>query len=773
MDKKISTVLLIMALAACILWTGLRYLESEETGGQAGDQGISRALAVKSLALGIAEKENCRQAAGGYFAAENSSYWYVPYYNYLYQTEIMSPDQFLPEPSNAAAYLTVQEAASLWNTLGLKEMAEEAQVSDENADKPVSAAFWWKGYQAFLDKYNYSGKVQEKKLVVYATRGNASSDKWKASTSQGTFGFEGLSMDANVDQVLRVWVRGDEILRIVETLQEDVAYRNIWISRSDAGSLTALVGGVSREFLVEGVSEVETPCLADLILRKGKVQKIRVKSEEISAKVLAVREEGVELEGYGLVPYEDYFQAYHEGEAVSPAGKENIITGSSNIRFFAEDGKLCGALIGETQDPVTIRVLLENTDFSSYFHPAVELSSRQEIKMISSTGEEQSYPAGTKLRYDVSSQELQAGNRLVIQAQGGEVEIPTIGRYQGTPSYGGTLELKLTEQGIVIVNEVTLEDYLKKVVGSEMPARYGLEAAKLQAVCARSYACRQIEENACREYGAHVTDSTEFQVYNNFAPDPVSIQGVEETEGEVLRYGTEIIAAYYFSTSCGYTTDASVWGSETDAYPYLQSQQVRPFQDAETAEARIEQASRLQYESNFRSWMQESAESYEGDCQWYRWSTEEKLPEIQKRLENLQSAGKAARINIGTLKQLEVQERAPGGAVTVLQFTGDSGSVRLEGQSAIRAALGDMETVYQTNIGKESSGERDILPSAFFYLEEIRADGGVIGYRIKGGGSGHGVGMSQNGAHGMIKAGMNYRQILEYFYPGTKLEKLA
>ena len=51
MDKKISTVLLIMALAACILWTGLRYLESEETGGQAGDQGISRALAVKSLAL--------------------------------------------------------------------------------------------------------------------------------------------------------------------------------------------------------------------------------------------------------------------------------------------------------------------------------------------------------------------------------------------------------------------------------------------------------------------------------------------------------------------------------------------------------------------------------------------------------------------------------------------------------------------------------------------------------------------------------------------------
>ena len=44
----------------------------------------------------------------------------------------------------------------------------------------------------------------------------------------------------------------------------------------------------------------------------------------------------------------------------------------------------------------------------------------------------------------------------------------------------------------MIVNELTLEDYVSKVVPSEMPVSYGLEAAKLQAVCARTYAYERI-----------------------------------------------------------------------------------------------------------------------------------------------------------------------------------------------------------------------------------------------------------------------------------------
>ena len=182
----------------------------------------------------------------------------------------------------------------------------------------------------------------------------------------------------------------------------------------------------------------------------------------------------------------------------------------------------------------------------------------------------------------------------------------------------------------------------------------------------------------------------------------------------------------------------------------------------------------MRLESNFRAWLQNSGEdSYESGSQWYRWNTAVTLEEVQGRFETMRAEGAAPDVEIGTLKQLEVMERAPGGAVAMLRLIGDGGEVRLKGQTAVRTLLGDETTIYQTQTGRESVGERDILPSAFFYLEENWQEGEMTGYRIWGGGSGHGVGMSQNAAHGMIQAGMNYREILQYFYPGTDLEKLA
>ena len=75
-----------------------------------------------------------------------------------------------------------------------------------------------------------------------------------------------------------------------------------------------------------------------------------------------------------------------------------------------------------------------------------------------------------------------------MASEGGFVIIDSILRRGISHEYEGVLDLYLSEQGIVIVNELPLEDYVSKVVPSEMPVSYGLEAAKLQAVCARTYA---------------------------------------------------------------------------------------------------------------------------------------------------------------------------------------------------------------------------------------------------------------------------------------------
>ena len=98
-----------------------------------------------------------------------------------------------------------------------------------------------------------------------------------------------------------------------------------------------------------------------------------------------------------------------------------------------------------------------------------------------------------------------------------------------------------------MINELLLEEYLYAVVPSEMPASYPLEALKAQAVCARTYAYARILHAGLPEYGAHVDDSTAFQVYNNILENAQTTKAVRETKGELLWYGQELADTYYYS----------------------------------------------------------------------------------------------------------------------------------------------------------------------------------------------------------------------------------
>ena len=67
-----------------------------------------------------------------------------------------------------------------------------------------------------------------------------------------------------------------------------------------------------------------------------------------------------------------------------------------------------------------------------------------------------------------------------------------------------------------------------------------------------------------------------------------------------------------------------------------------------------------------------------------------------------------------------------------------------------------------------------LLPSAYFTLEaQIDENGKPQGYMIHGGGYGHGVGMSQNGANQMAKLGNNYQEILNYFYQEVEIAPIS
>lgn len=385
---------------------------------------------------------------------------------------------------------------------------------------------------------------------------------------------------------------------------------------------------------------------------------------------------------------------------------------------------------GEDTAERNIRVLIMTDGYKQLVHKKIEVSASGGL-LIEKNGTKEETGENEKITITREDSGLQNGKIRIEAKDGGEISILSIQRGYGTPAYAGSLELYATSEGIVIINELPVEKYLYKVVPSEMPASYQKEALKAQAVCARNYAYRQMEDYAYPEYQAHVNDSTDYQVYNNSAPQDTSTEAVQETAGEILKYNGNIVTTYYYSTSCGKTTTMKAWGTdENEGNGYLQSVEIKD----ETGD-------------------------YEKELPWYRWEADIDQGTLTGLIE--QNTKK----NIGVVQTLEVTKTGPGGVALQIKAGGESGSITVDTENKIRRVLGGNGYKIKRQDGTTiESGT--LLPSAFFKVEK---EGNV--FKIKGGGYGHGIGMSQNGANEMAKKGKNYQEILQMFYPGTTIEK--
>ncbi|KAB0666912.1 SpoIID/LytB domain-containing protein [Oryzomonas japonica] len=132
--------------------------------------------------------------------------------------------------------------------------------------------------------------------------------------------------------------------------------------------------------------------------------------------------------------------------------------------------------------------------------------------------------------------------------------------------YRGIAEISFSDKGLVVVNELPLEDYLVGLINCEISSAWPIEAIKAQAVIARTYAINRREARRNALY--HLESSVIDQVYNGCEiEDSRARRGVSETAGEVLTYEGAVIQAFYHS-NCGGKTEAAenVWGA---SIPYL------------------------------------------------------------------------------------------------------------------------------------------------------------------------------------------------------------
>lgn len=722
--------------------------------------GIIRAQAMKAMALALTDKEECEKRAKergtSHFSAKEKDNWFVKYMDYLYDEGYLDPELTPASLASAQGYLTYAEAAYMAGQVSGK-LKLQAGSTRNNRDQAFPEEDWWQLYGSILKETDPEGKVEEMEAVLYGTPSNLDqAESWTAYTTVGNFGFQGLALDAFLDCEIRFLARSGEMITS-SLVSRNVVYENVWLAESDGRHFKAYLGTAYREFPVSaklGGEDGMAGNLADLHMEDGKLVKITMKRDRLSGKVLSVTEDAIEIEGYGEIPLAPNFHVYKVYGDFKVLNASDILVGYNLQEFVAADGKLCAALLEREFDAKTIRVLLMDTGFKSVFHASADLvlGSGADLEYENAKGKMvgERLEAGTQLTVGPNSPYLEYGRMIITPDEPEAITIRSIERSQGTPVYGGSLEIKGTPEGLVLVNDLFLEDYLTKVVPSEMPPSYEKEALKAQAVCARTYAYRQIQGNTYSQYGAHVDDSTNFQVYNNTSANDKSTQAVKETYGKMLFYEDKPIEAFYFSTSCGRTADAGVWGTDSGKYPYLRAVEVK------------EGGKSLGKEDNdgFESYIKrEDVIAYDTSYPMFRWQTD-----LPADVASAQISG------AGQIQDMTVTDRGPGGIAGELTVTGTDGTVTIKGQSAIRSALGNPSLIITKKDGGTMTGSAT-LPSAFIAIEKRTGEDGSLSFHIYGGGFGHGVGMSQNGAQGMAKTGKGYKQILDFFYHGTELRE--
>jgi stage II sporulation protein D len=135
-------------------------------------------------------------------------------------------------------------------------------------------------------------------------------------------------------------------------------------------------------------------------------------------------------------------------------------------------------------------------------------------------------------------------------------------------AYRGKLEFRPGYVGVQAVNAVSLEQYVRGVVGDEMPPSWHPEALKAQAVAARTYAVTTSKAGN----GYDQFPDTRSQVYGGIAAEEPTVDvAVAETRGELVTYQGTPVVTFFFSTSGGRTEDVENTSLGSAPQPWLKS----------------------------------------------------------------------------------------------------------------------------------------------------------------------------------------------------------
>ncbi len=354
----------------------------------------------------------------------------------------------------------------------------------------------------------------------------------------------------------------------------------------------------------------------------------------------------------------------------------------------------------------------------------------------------------------------------------------------GEELHYGSLRFQPNTYGTyTLVNKVPTETYLRGVVPYEIGFNAPTTAIEAQAIIARTYALRNLRRFNIDGY--ELCADTQCQVYKGIAKtDPIVDQAIQSTTGQVLTHNNELVDALYSSTTGGVTAAfQEVW--EGAPRPYLTAKIDALPQGIWDLNTRS-----LADESNLKAFLNLKQGFNEASWRTFRWETETPIAKLNEYLRQFLRQSKHPLANFKTIQKLEVVERSHGGRVQRLQVTTDLGALELAKDDILRGFEAPMSLLFYVE-----PRYQDVKPQSSPTAESGQSNPGAIastqqtqsspkptppdkpqkilkGYAFIGGGFGHGVGLSQTGSYHLSHLGWSATQILNFYYPGTKVQPL-
>ena len=770
MTAKIKNILLIFV---CIIIVGILVLYNSVLKKENVEESVvNRGQVAKAISLLFHSESDIDKLEDTNF--KNSKEWYVKYVNYMYEDTYFTKNQVKPLEREVLKSFTYKDLENLFTNMGVIDKKLMAYVNNNKSADVITLKEWNKIYSDLRTLCDKKGNVKQVQLMVVGTISNVPTfEPWVAATDIGQCGFDGLSFDYYIDKKIEVLIRDNEIITVLDVVDKNVTYSNAWVISVNNGIITAFVEGARREFYIDDKTLAYNNVTADIFLEDNKLKSYIIKDKFVTGKVLALTDSEIEIEGHGKFSLNKDVKVYSLYGELLQKKKSDIMIGYDVQRFVLSDNQITAVVIDRDIDAVNIRVLLKNTGYEDIYHDEFSVTCANGFTV--KNGEKlDMYGAGENITINKSSECLSNGRAIIIPNNSGDkLTVTSVMRNGENPSYRGQIEIKLEGEKLLVINELSMEEYLYAVVPSEMPWSYGEEALKAQAVCARTYAYKHILNSGYGQYGAHVDDSTSYQVYNVSGEQDTTTKAVNATKGQIMTYNNEPISAYFFSTSCGSTTNSMIWGSDVGFVKGVLL----------TAE---EKTLDLTDESVFDTFIRTGYKTFDSEYPWYRWETTMTLNQLTESInKNIASISQANTNNvkvlkdngsyeaetvagIGSVKKIEEGTRNTGGVLDYITITGTEKTVRVYREYNIRK-LFDLTGIVIERTNGEDVDTMSMLPSAYIVFDENTSEGLLSSYTIVGGGYGHGAGMSQNGANKMAKSGYTYDKILEFFFNETKL----